>query len=265
MKHRRLLFIAIPVCLASCRSNTSPSQESAREAPSGAEVSTAAPQADTSSCYRAISGKDSVLLYIHRTGNAIQGDLVYTFFEKDNNTGTLAGQLSGDTLFAEYKFTSEGQQSVREVAFLKRGNELVEGFGSAKEAAGKRVFENRGALNFDNTMRYQKVDCNQDEHGCIASVGYYWSSLKKDCIRPLGTGIRLHAGAEASSRAKPAFLLFSEDKKQAELFLPETEASVLLQRQGQEGNPYWENGRWKLYPWKGYVLKQDDKLAYAGQ
>ncbi len=274
MKYNLFVLIATLFCLAACKNNSSQNQESAREAQTGTEAQTssdsqtqtdASQPAASDACYRSLSGKDSVLLHIERTGNTIKGDLIYTFFEKDNNTGTLEGEMSGDTLFADYTFRSEGQQSVREVAFLQKGDELVEGFGPVKETGNKMVFENRGALQFTNKLTYRKVDCNPDAHGCAAAVGYYWSSLKNSCVRPLETGVRLNAGAEASSKAKPAFVLFSEDKKQAELFLPGAKAALLLQQKGEEGKKHWENGDWKLYAWKGYVLKQNDKLAYAGQ
>jgi hypothetical protein len=261
MKHPRLFYLLSILCFASCQGNT-PSQPETNQATPAPEVTETTASSD---CYRAISGKDSVLIHLRTTGQNVQGDLIYSFFEKDNNTGTLSGTFSGDTLFAEYNFMSEGQESVREVAFLKKGNALVEGFGPVKENAGKMEFENRNALEFNGKLSYQSTDCQSDEHGCVALTGYHWSQLKKDCIRPAGTAIRLNAGAELSSKAKPAFLLFSDDQQQAELFLPGSKASLLLQRQGTEGSHHWESGDWKLYPWKGYVLKQKDQLAYAGQ
>jgi hypothetical protein len=79
-------------------------------------------------CYGSFTDKDSVFLKLSTTGEKVTGDLIYKLFEKDKNKGVLNGTLAGDTIFATYEFTSEGQTSTRDVAFLKKGNELIEGF-----------------------------------------------------------------------------------------------------------------------------------------
>lgn len=33
-----------------------------------------------------------------------------------------------------------------------------------------------------------QVGNDRDEHGCIASAGYVWSEVRKDCIRPFEEG-----------------------------------------------------------------------------
>ena len=78
-------------------------------------------------CFSAIIKKDTISMYLNVKGNQIaSGKLSYKFFEKDKNEGTLVGEIKGDTLFAEYTFMSEGVSSIREVAFLKKGNTYVE-------------------------------------------------------------------------------------------------------------------------------------------
>jgi len=83
----------------------------------------------------------------------------YCIAGKDKNTGTLQGQVRGDTIFADYTFWSEGKQSVRQVAYLKKDNSLLEGYGDAQEQGGKMVFKNTGALNFGKGVVLQKVNC----------------------------------------------------------------------------------------------------------
>lgn len=267
MKNKLLFLIIIPFFLAACNTNTSQNNETqvvvTDSATAPAQV--AAAPSETSSCYKYISGKDSVRIQLKTTGNAVTGELIYTFFEKDNNTGTIEGQMKGDTIFADYTFMSEGKQSVREIALLKKGSDLVEGYGEVKEVNSKMVFSNKGTLNFDNKTILKQTDCMTDEHGCVLSMGYAWSLSKDDCIQPSKTGIRLHANGEAGSKAAPAFIVFSDNKQQAELFLPHHTSALLMERKGKEGNQYWENGKMKLYAWKGYVLKRDDKVLYAGQ
>jgi hypothetical protein len=84
-------------------------------------------------CYSAIIKKDTISMSLNIKGKEIaSGKLVYNFFEKDKNEGTLVGEIKGDTLFAEYVFVSEGVSSIRQVAFLKKGNSYIEGFGCCK-------------------------------------------------------------------------------------------------------------------------------------
>ncbi|QMU26499.1 hypothetical protein [Adhaeribacter radiodurans] len=218
----------------------------------------------TSSCYQYSSSQDSVLLHLNPVGDSMIGELIYAFAEKDLNTGSIAGQMKGDTLFADYTFLSEGQISVREVAFLKKDQTWLEGYGEVTTNGQKATFTNKAALNFDNTVLLKPVTCRQDAHSCLTSFGFTWSNLQKQCVSLRSAGIRLNPLENAEVKPGSAFILFSADQQQAELFLP-AQAAILLNRQGSEGQHHWGNGEWKLYPWKGYILKQADKLRYAGQ
>ena len=80
-------------------------------------------------------------------------------FEKDKNNGIFEGELHGDTLIAEYTFTSEGKESIRQVAFLKKGNQLFEGFGDMEDKNGKMMFKNISTLKFGESMVFNKTDC----------------------------------------------------------------------------------------------------------
>lgn len=112
-------------------------------------------------CYIAIMKKDTIQMSLNIKGNKLEtGKLDYILFEKDKNQGTLSGEIKGDTLFADYTFMSEGVSSVREVAFLKRGDNYIEGFGEVIDNnKGKVSFKNRGKLSFNNKMILTKVDC----------------------------------------------------------------------------------------------------------
>ena len=79
-------------------------------------------------CY-AYENRDTVKLSININNDEVSGDLNYNIFEKDRNNGQIRGTMSGDTIIAEYQFQSEGLTSTREVAFLRKGSTLVEGFG----------------------------------------------------------------------------------------------------------------------------------------
>lgn len=110
-------------------------------------------------CYAFIQNNDNILMDLKFNGNEVTGSLTYNFYEKDDNKGSLIGKVYGDTIIAMYNFDSEGVASFREVAFLKRGKEYVEGFGEIEEKNGKMIFKNRKLLNFDSNIILEKTEC----------------------------------------------------------------------------------------------------------
>ncbi|MCG2611866.1 hypothetical protein LZZ90_10150 [Flavobacterium sp. SM15] len=113
------------------------------------------------------------------------------------------------------------------------------------------------------------VGNDKDDKGCVTSAGYMWSEVRKGCIRVFEEGYRLAPykdQAEASEEDNEqatlnAYIVFSNDKNVAELFLPNETKSVLLQREA-EGKPYLHED-WMLESWKGYVLKKSGKIQYV--
>ena len=112
-------------------------------------------------CYLGIMKKDTVSLKLEIKGDqVISGNMSTKYYQKDKNEGTLYGEMKGDTLYADYTFTSEGILSVRQVAFLKKGDTFVEGFGEVVgDKKGKVNFKDKKALKFDNSTVLKKVDC----------------------------------------------------------------------------------------------------------
>jgi hypothetical protein len=105
---------------------------------------------------------------------------------------------------------------------------------------------------------------DKDEDGCLASAGYTWSKLNKECVRVF-TGIQLLPYGEAENpddAVLATYVLFDKTKDNAEIFLPNQDESIILKRES-EGKP-WVNGSWQLIPWKGFVLKKDGKILYSG-
>lgn len=92
------------------------------------------------------------------TGEAVKGDLTYKLYEKDKNFGTIDGVLRGDTIIGTYKFSSEGKISEREVAFLKQGEDLVEGFAPMNDNGTR--FKNEADLDFTGIV-LQSDDCHE--------------------------------------------------------------------------------------------------------
>jgi hypothetical protein len=125
------------------------------------EKKTTQPAAVAATCYMGTSGKDSVILTLRKDNEDVAtGELSYLFYEKDKSRGTFSGRMKGDTLFADYTYSSEGTQSTREIAFLQKDNTLTEGYGDATEIGGKMTFKNPSDLQFGGTgFVLSKVDC----------------------------------------------------------------------------------------------------------
>ncbi|GHB78598.1 hypothetical protein [Persicitalea jodogahamensis] len=116
---------------------------------------------ETSACYASVTGGDSTLLRIVNENGEVTGELTYNHLEKDDNVGTIMGEMHGDTLLADYTFMSEGIESVRQVAFLKKGEGFVEGYGDAEERDGKMVFKSTSTLDFGSGTTFEKVPCKR--------------------------------------------------------------------------------------------------------
>lgn len=79
------------------------------------------------------------------------------------------------------------------------------------------------------------VGNDADGHGCRASAGYTWSVVRNDCIRLFESGIRLEA---TEGETGSAFIVFSTDSLQAELFFSNGDASEVLDRRSLPAGGY---------------------------
>lgn len=112
-------------------------------------------------CYQGILGKDTITMNLELRGNEVtSGQLHYNFFEKDDNQGELTGLIVGDTLKAAYTFMSEGAATVREVVFLKKGKNYLEGYGAVlDDNQGNVSFKDTKKLRFDSKFVLKKTYC----------------------------------------------------------------------------------------------------------
>lgn len=156
MNVRPLLLLGLTSLLA-CRER--PARQTT-DAPADTTASTTSPPVAAARCYGYTQGESRVALRLDPAeGNSVRGNLTYELAGKDRNTGTLAGEMRGDTLWARYTFQSEGRESVREVVFLTQADGLHEGVGPVAERDGAMVFTDRGALKFDQMPVLTKVEC----------------------------------------------------------------------------------------------------------
>lgn len=150
MKHIFIIIVCFVIagCLHSCNTEKKADQSLV--------------QSETESekeCFQYIENKDTVSISLEIIENKIKGSLTYNLYEKDRNDGTITGEVKGDTLVLDYLFKSEGVSSLREVVFLKRNNQLIEGFGETTDSGSKVVFNNRSKLNFDSSIVFTATDC----------------------------------------------------------------------------------------------------------
>lgn len=110
-------------------------------------------------CYEYNANGSKVQLKMTNKNNEISGVLTYDLKEKDSNKGTLKGELKEDKLFAIYTFQSEGTESKREVSFLLKDNQLIEGYGEIVTEGNFAKFKNPEALDYSSKMPLTKTDC----------------------------------------------------------------------------------------------------------
>lgn len=130
------------------------------------EISTS-PIAETASiegCYVARLSKDVYILNIQSENEGqIAGTLAYNNFEKDSSRGIINGTFSNNLLIAEYAFSSEGMDSIRQVAFKKTGDNFVQGFGPVTVEGSRESFVDLTQVTFTNSPIFEKSDCGNLE------------------------------------------------------------------------------------------------------
>lgn len=112
-------------------------------------------------CYQAVVGQDTALLKFNIVDGQVDGILSYDFFEKDQSKGRVSGAWRNDTLIWDYNFYAEGQQSKSQVALLRKGDQLLEGYGEVAEAGNSLRFADPGKLKFGDSFVFVKVDCGE--------------------------------------------------------------------------------------------------------
>ena len=123
---------------------------------------------------------------------------------------------------------------------------------------------------------FRNVGVAEGEHGCNQAAGYTWSDVRQECIRLFDSGVRLNPIIrDTTSAVFSAFLVFSPDSSQVELFLPnEQEHPILDRRKLPDGTFAWNqldddtpnvrriDGSWPVSR-RGVLLYQEDKPIHA--
>jgi len=111
----------------------------------------------TTNCFTAVSGKDSLFLSYEDNLGTITGKMNYKNFEKDSSKGDISGLINGDTLKVTYTFEAEGTTSSREIWFLKKNKELIEGIGKYDESG--ENYSDGKSVKFEGGNTLKPTDC----------------------------------------------------------------------------------------------------------
>lgn len=106
---------------------------------------------------------------------------------------------------------------------------------------------------------------DRDAHGCKTSAGYTFSALKRHCVRLFEQPVQLQEVNNRKSYNADATVIFSDDNKRAEVFIPGTRSGAILLRTGRQGSFIWQKGDLSLLQRNGYILKQNGKTIFAGK
>jgi hypothetical protein len=158
MKKFLILTLAV-VTFASCKNEESQSIEPT-EIPLK-ETAKENTHPSTTECYEYNADGSKVQLKMTNKDNEVSGVLTYELKEKDSNKGTIKGEIKDNKLIAVYTFQSEGIESTREVAFLLKDNQLIEGYGEVVTEGNSVKFKDTSSLDYSSNMPLSKVDCQK--------------------------------------------------------------------------------------------------------
>ncbi len=113
------------------------------------------------------------------------------------------------------------------------------------------------------TIAQTKTGADRDKHGCIPSAGFTYSQIKKECIQVFNEDIRLTEVKPKKSYTSMAAVIFSNDHKKAEVFLPDFSTGQIFLRSGTKNNYLWKKDSYVLSNSKGYEIRKNKKLIYS--
>lgn len=109
------------------------------------------------SCWLEVKANDSVMAVIDDNLGTVTGKLQFKNYQKDSSSGDIYGISVGDTIKVDYVFQSEGLESTREIWFLKKNGNLVEGIGEYDETGEK--YKDPKAVKFEGGHSLSSADC----------------------------------------------------------------------------------------------------------
>lgn len=122
-------------------------------------------------------------------------------------------------------------------------------------------------LTYGLTDTTKRLGVAKDEHGCNSAAGYTWSEVKGDCIRLFAEGVQM-SNVQDTLSSLVAYIVFSTDSLKAEVFVPDTEKSDVLERRNLPGGGYTWNEEsddtWNVRQQDGkWVMEKRGEIMYA--
>lgn len=155
---KKILILSILlISLTNCKKASTTASEKTTEASNEmAEENKAQPSPQ---CYAYNANGSKIELQMNTNNKEVTGTLTYELKEKDSNKGTFVGTINNSILIAQYTFQSEGTESVREIAFLIKDNQLIEGYGDVVTEGNTTKFKDKSALKYSSNMPLVKTAC----------------------------------------------------------------------------------------------------------
>ncbi|WP_179348003.1 hypothetical protein [Winogradskyella pacifica] len=150
-----LTFVAFT--FFNCKNKEDKPEETIKEVPMEEEV-VITPTLEKG-CYMYSENGSLVNMEITKNDNPVEANLTYAFAEKDKNKGSFTGEFNDGKLVGTYTFQSEGVESKRQVTFMLKDNQLVEGYGELDETG--TMFKDVNSVNYSSTMPLSKTDCKE--------------------------------------------------------------------------------------------------------
>ncbi len=114
-------------------------------------------------CYRLSTNGDTVSISISHSQDQVKGSMEISSQGGENNTAFLIGDFVGDTLIWNVWMESDGEVSKSQVAFLRKENSLIQGFGEMNFVNGVFQFKNRKAIEFMPSMQLKRIFCSDSK------------------------------------------------------------------------------------------------------
>lgn len=113
----------------------------------------------------------------------------------------------------------------------------------------------------NNLNKLNLIGNDLDTNSCDASDGYFFSEIKKECIKISEIGINLNPIVYDLKNGGSAFALFENEVEgdKVEIYFPDSEKTVILEKyKNADDNFYlWANENYKFKKWKGMYTIED--------
>lgn len=103
-----------------------------------------------------------------------------------------------------------------------------------------------------DSLRKNQILEDTDEHGCDLKGDYRWSNLKKECVRVFEECYRLTSiEKDSTGKFRNAYFTIDEDSLKAEIYLPNSKESFVLNRENED----------VPFTYGGFELKTKNRFA----